>query len=126
MSIEEVDKIAQGRVWSGKSAQEIGLVDHLGGIEQAIDSAATIAELVKYETKYIEQESTEGERFLNSPFNISIISNIRAERLSGSNKQLVMLSPAVLLLQQIKESYETLAGMNDPQNLYVHCLCMVD
>jgi len=42
-----VQEIAQGRVWSGKRAQALGLVDHLGGLRQAIASAAKRAELGK-------------------------------------------------------------------------------
>ncbi len=40
MTPEQVDKIARGRVWSGKSALEIGLVDELGGLNDAFDYAA--------------------------------------------------------------------------------------
>lgn len=40
MSAEEVEKIARGRVWSGKSAKEIGLVDALGGLNDAFDYVA--------------------------------------------------------------------------------------
>ena len=46
-----VDSIAQGRVWSGSDAIEIGLVDELGGIEQAIAYAAEKAELETYSIK---------------------------------------------------------------------------
>ncbi len=46
-----VDSIAQGRVWSGSDAIEIGLVDELGGIEQAIAYAAEKAELESYSIK---------------------------------------------------------------------------
>lgn len=46
-----VDSIAQGRVWSGTNAIEIGLVDELGGIEQAIAYAAEKAELQSYSIK---------------------------------------------------------------------------
>lgn len=42
---ERVQEIAQGRVWSGKQARELGLVDRLGGLQQAIDSAARQAGL---------------------------------------------------------------------------------
>ena len=56
-TVEEVDKIAQGRVWAGVDAQRIGLVDHLGGLKDAIDAAAKIAELgTDYEVEYIEPE----------------------------------------------------------------------
>lgn len=48
MTIEEVELIAQGRVWSGIEALEIGLIDELGGLDQAIEEAANLAEIKKY------------------------------------------------------------------------------
>lgn len=48
MSLEEVEEIAQGRVWTGKQALENGLVDGLGGFEQALEAAARLAELEEY------------------------------------------------------------------------------
>lgn len=48
MSRDEVHAIAQGRVWTGKKAMENGLVDALGGIDEAIASAATLAEIKEY------------------------------------------------------------------------------
>ena len=43
-----VDSIAQGRVWTGMRAMDIGLIDRFGGIEDAIRSAATMAKLTEY------------------------------------------------------------------------------
>ncbi len=40
MTIEQVDKIAGGRVWSGASAKDVGLVDELGGLQDALDYTA--------------------------------------------------------------------------------------
>jgi protease-4 len=48
LSKEQVDKIAQGRVWSGAEALENGLVDALGGIEEAILMSAELAEIQEY------------------------------------------------------------------------------
>lgn len=48
MSIEQVETIAQGRVWTGKQAMEVGLVDELGGLTAAIDKAASIEGLENY------------------------------------------------------------------------------
>ena len=48
MSIEEVDKIGRGRVWSGKDAKENGLIDVFGGLEKAVEIAAKMAHLDKY------------------------------------------------------------------------------
>ena len=48
MTKEEVHKIAQGRVWSGVEANTIGLVDHLGGLDLALERAAALAEIEDY------------------------------------------------------------------------------
>ena len=47
MSVEAVDKIAKGRVWSGAQAKEIGLVDDLGGIDRAVEVAKQLAHIPK-------------------------------------------------------------------------------
>ena len=48
MTLEQVEEIAQGRIWSGKEALEVGLVDALGGLQAAIESAAALAEIATY------------------------------------------------------------------------------
>ena len=50
-SMEYVDSIAQGRVWSGSRAVDLGLVDRLGGLQDAIDCAAGMAKVKKYQLK---------------------------------------------------------------------------
>ena len=51
-SYEDIIKVAGGRVWIAKSAKEIGLVDEIGGINDAITYAAKISELEDYKIKY--------------------------------------------------------------------------
>jgi protease-4 len=64
---EAIDAIAQGRVWSGSQAKERGLVDRLGGIDDAIASAASRAKLgTHYSVRYVEREPSAWERFLLS------------------------------------------------------------
>lgn len=48
LSIETVDSLAQGRIYSGKDAVKIGLVDEIGDVEDAIASAASMAKLKEY------------------------------------------------------------------------------
>ena len=48
MTKAEIDSIGQGRVWTGEQALERGLVDQLGGMDDAIKEAATLAELTDY------------------------------------------------------------------------------
>ena len=65
MSFDEVEAVAQGRVWSGSQAQERGLVDQLGTLDQAIDSAARMAGLGDdYQAVYVEPELQPWQQFL--------------------------------------------------------------
>lgn len=59
MSVADVDSIGQGRVWSGMDALQLGLVDALGGIDDAVAAAAKKAGLKNYRiAKYPEMKST--------------------------------------------------------------------
>ncbi|MGL4227057.1 MAG: signal peptide peptidase SppA [Tannerellaceae bacterium] len=49
-TMDEVNQIAQGRVWTGSQALGIGLVDDLGGIDKAVEEAAKLANLTNYNT----------------------------------------------------------------------------
>ena len=51
ITIAEADSLAQGRVWSGTDAQRLGLVDELGGLQDAIDEAASLADTDSYSIK---------------------------------------------------------------------------
>lgn len=56
--VSYIDSIAQGRVWSGQDALQLGLVDRLGNLQNAIDCAARMAKVSKYELKeYPESKS---------------------------------------------------------------------
>ncbi len=63
-SVAEIDSIAQGRVWSGQRALQIGLVDELGGLEEAITYAAELAELDHYEVNSYPKPEDEFQKFL--------------------------------------------------------------
>ncbi|KAF2341669.1 signal peptide peptidase SppA [Flavobacterium tistrianum] len=69
MTFAQVDSIAQGRVWSGTEALKIGLVDKIGGLNDAIAEAAKIAKVKKYSTQnYPEYEKTLNDLLGNLPF----------------------------------------------------------
>ncbi|MFZ1201848.1 MAG: S49 family peptidase, partial [Desulfobacterales bacterium] len=59
-----VEKVAQGRVWAAKTARELGLIDKFGGLGPAVDSAAKLAGLEKYDLVAIEQPLTARERLV--------------------------------------------------------------
>lgn len=51
MPVESILKVAEGRVWSGVKAKELGLVDELGGMDMALAKAASLANLKDYKVK---------------------------------------------------------------------------
>lgn len=65
MQLDAVDRIAQGRVWSGIDAQKIGLIDELGGLSEAIDIAAKLAGIQEdYGVQYIRHQLEAHEQLL--------------------------------------------------------------
>ena len=66
LSQSVVDSIAQGRVWSGVQAKSLGLVDRLGGINDAIASAAKMAKISSYRLREYPEVKQPLERLLKS------------------------------------------------------------
>jgi protease-4 len=80
MTFAQVDSIAQGRVWSGSQAIKIGLVDEIGGLNDAIKEAAILAKVKKYNTRNYPEYDKELEDLLaNLPFAQSKESFIKEE-----------------------------------------------
>ena len=61
---EEVDKIGQGRVWTGRKALELGLVDALGQLPDAVAAAARRAGITNYEVRFIEKPLSAREQLM--------------------------------------------------------------
>ncbi len=115
--VEDVDKIAQGRVWAGIDAQRIGLVDHLGGLKDATDAAAKLAELgPDYNVDYIEPELNLREALLmqlrSETLRMAEIAGIIAPR-----------SEVERVLDPMLEQARAVARLNDPRGLYAYCWC---
>lgn len=64
MTPDEVDAIAQGRVWSGLEAQKIGLVDELGGLDDAVEGAAQLAGIEYYGIRKYPKYKSGFEKFM--------------------------------------------------------------
>ena len=107
MSKEEVNTIAQGRVWSGQEAQKIGLVDEIGGLNKAIASAAELAELEDdwQLREYPKQRSWE-ERLLEKFLGV---------RASATKTP---ADPLTVQLENLKEDIAVLRTLNDPIGAY--------
>jgi protease-4 len=66
LTIEQVDSIAQGRVWAGVDAKKIGLIDAFGGLKDAITIAAKKANLTEYKITNLPQQKDPFEKILKS------------------------------------------------------------
>jgi protease-4 len=116
-TVEDVDKIAQGRVWAGVDAERIGLVDHLGGLKDAADAAAKLAELgADYDVDYIEPELSLRQQLLmqlrSETLRMGEIAGIIAPR--GEVER---------VLDPLLEQARAIARLNDPRGLYAYCWC---
>ena len=65
MKQDDIKKIAEGRVWLGKDALAIGLVDELGNIDNAIAKAAELAGIEGYDINYYPEKKDPMEELLN-------------------------------------------------------------
>ena len=79
MSKEAINEIGQGRVWTGEQAKERGLVDDLGGIDKAIETAATLADLSDYSLTYVSGSKDFWKEFIEKQLGevkVSIVKNV--------------------------------------------------
>lgn len=117
MSKEKVDEIAQGRVWAGADAYELGLVDKLGGFKDALDSAAKLAKLGdNYKIKYIRKKRSFREELISKLF-----SEVTTASDTGTVSQLRQpLNPLGGLMQAVLKQGEILSRFNDPNGIYAY------
>lgn len=90
MSMEATDSVAQGRVWLGKKALELGLVDELGGLEVAIAKAAELADIS--DSYYVNYGTTKTDYFAElfaSKTSSDFVARLRAFFLSTEERELM-------------------------------------
>jgi protease-4 len=114
MTPEEVDALAQGRVWSATDALENGLVDNLGSLDDAIASAAVLAGMEKYGVEFVALPRTSRELLLQQLLN----------GLGGLPVWRESAAAAALdsLLQPLGRAAAEIASLQDPGHLYMRCL----
>ena len=106
--IDRVDQIAQGRVWAGSSAKELGLVDEIGNLKMAIKRAAELAEITEYSTYY--------------PIQIVDWRAQLAKRFSGYVGWIIpTYIKDNLVLNNVINSLKDIYQLNDPKGIYIIC-----
>ncbi|WP_105101463.1 signal peptide peptidase SppA [Microbulbifer pacificus] len=116
---QEIHKIAQGQVWTGRMAHELGLVDELGNLQDAIADAAQIANLEKYEVLEIQRELSPSEKLMRT-----LAENVDA-RIAASVEQNLPLGAWLSGLQPALQPFAELKTFRDPRALYVRCMSCV-
>ena len=119
MEKSDVDAVGQGRVWTGSDALRHGLVDELGGMEEAIAFAAELVDLTEddYGQKWIRTEL--------SPTEQMIIDLLATARGFGIELDFLQSQPSSLqkIAGRIEAALAPLVGFDDPKGVYAHCLC---
>ena len=106
MTPDEVHAVANGRVYSGQQALEVGLVDEVGTLEDAIRIAAELAEIDDPEVRYLHRQLSPQEELLNR----------MVEELATSTPKLPTTAA-----RNIAQELDRLFLLNDPR--YVYALC---
>ena len=114
MTPQDVEKIAQGRVWAGKTAMELGLVDAIGNLQDATRSAAELAALKDYDVVYVTQPLTAREKLIKrlNQLLTGVFNNIWGRT----------VPPAVRMYKNIGFEWERVMELNDPKGVYAYCL----
>jgi protease-4 len=125
LTAERADSVARGRVWIGSDALDLGLVDHLGSIDDAVAAAASRAGLDEgsYDVRTLEPELTLGQRMALGFVGTALAVGRHLGPLAIDPRPDGLIATAGRALER---EWRTLSMLNDPRGLYLHCLCMID
>lgn len=122
LSVDAVEKVAGGRVWTGKQAMDRGLVDKLGTFDDAVHAAAQLASLKdgQYRVSYIAPRLGFAERvalrLAGAAAPLSDAIGLQAPRLPKALQD---------VLNAAAEPLSFLKRLNDPHGIYAYCFCDV-
>ncbi|CAK0692215.1 signal peptide peptidase SppA [Escherichia coli] len=112
---EQIDKIAQGHVWTGQDAKANGLVDSLGDFDDAVAKAAELAKVTQWHLEYYVDEPTFFDKVMDN-----MSGSVRA--MLPDTFQAMLPAPLASVASTVKSESDKLAAFNDPQNRYAFCL----
>ena len=118
---EQIDSIAQGRVWAGADAKRLGLVDGLGSFDDAAKSAARRAKLTDYEVVFMEPELSWAQELV-------LQMKTRAVRAFLSVGSLTP-NPLAQMAQRfdpLTQEVQRLSRFTEPNRVYAYCFCRAE
>ena len=114
LSVEEVDPLAQGRVWSASDALQAGLIDSVGSLDDAIAAAAARADMEDYEVDYVELPLSPRDLLMKQ-----LANRVGSLHLWQASAGSTALSG---LLGPMREAAQELGSMQDPRHIYMRCV----
>jgi protease-4 len=112
--VEQVEPIAEGRVWSGVDAQQLGLVDKLGGLQQAVNSAASLVGINPANTRLLSLPLSPEEELIRM-----ILGSGMVKAALGSS------SPLLSVLNSVLPAWSDILKLKDSRGVYAYCLMCV-
>jgi protease-4 len=119
---EQVDSIAQGRVWAGVDGKRLGLVDGLGSFEDATKAAARRAKLTGYEVEFIQPELSWAQELILQMKGRAI----RALVSAGVGTSVNPLDRVARRFDPLTRQVELLSRLSDPHQPYAYCFCAAE
>ena len=119
---EEIDAIAQGRVWAGTDAKRLGLVDELGSFDDAVKSAARRAKLTDYQLEFVEPELTWAQQLVlqfKSKAVKTVLSAVIDEKTATLTRVAQKFDP-------LTREIERLSRFTERNKVYAYCFCGVE
>jgi protease-4 len=116
---EEIDAIAQGRVWAGTDAKRLGLVDQLGSFDDAVKSAARRAKLTEYDIEFVEPELSWAQQLVLQ-FKTKAV---RALVSIGADGKTMALAHVAQRFDPLTREVERLSRLSEPNKVYAYCFC---
>jgi protease-4 len=114
---EQVDAIAQGRVWAGADAHRLGLVDQLGSFNDAVKAAARRAKLTDYAPEFLEPEHTWAQELALQ------LKSRAAQALFRAGPGELALAQVAQRLDPLTREVARLSRFSVPNRLYAYCFC---
>jgi protease IV len=115
----DIDAIAQGHVWAGTDAKRLGLVDHLGSFEEALQAAAHRAKLPDYAPEFIEPELTWTEQLA-----LALKTRLARTVFTASPDQRALANLGARL-DPLEHQVAELSRFTVPNRMYAYCFCEV-
>ncbi|WP_281545702.1 signal peptide peptidase SppA [Grimontia sp. SpTr1] len=114
LSLQDVDQVAQGRVWTGYDAMKRGLVDQMGDFDDAITVAAELAQVTDYSLNWMEEPLTPAQQFIYEFMNQAMVT-------LGLNETVKLPDGVQQFANHAVTEINNLNNFNDPNGQYALC-----